>query len=197
MNSHENLVLQINPRNIAVMRGGHPKINDFNIAEFLTYDPETNQTCGFKSRLHEPWWRAPEEMDKSDKTFVDEKVDVYALGEVLFHILTTHGPRGKMKKYRMEEVRALVKEGVPPVMWEPYASGGKNGALKKNGIVKAFMKAMDLCFEKDPKKRGTSIQVARVLHKALKKEELSRKNVKEQAQKLEEKDVAEETSEEQ
>ena len=69
------------------MKDGSPKLNDFNVAEFLTYDPETNKPCGFRSRLHEPWWRAPEEMDLIDKTFVDEKVDVYALGEVLFHIL--------------------------------------------------------------------------------------------------------------
>lgn len=158
------------------MKGGVPKLNDFNIAEFLTYDPETNQTCGFRSRLHEPWWRAPEEMDLTDETFVDEKVDVYALGEVLFHILTTHGPRGKMKKHRMDEVRALVKAGIPPVMWEPYAS---DDAMKKNPIVRAFTKAMDLCFEMDPKKRRTSIQVARVLHKAMVKEQESRFQIKE------------------
>ena len=167
---------QINPRNIAIMAGGNPKINDFNIAEFLTYDPKTNQTCGFRSRLHEPWWRAPEEMDLSNEAFVDEKVDVYALGEVLFHILTTHGPRGKMKKYRMDEVRALVKKGIPPDMWEPYKSDEK---LRKNPIVKAFLKALDLCFEMDPKKRGTSIQVARIFVDALTKEEASREEKKE------------------
>ena len=159
---------QINPRNIAIMRDGNPKLNDFNIAEFMTYDVATNQTCGFRSRLHEPWWRAPEEMDTSHTAMVDEKVDVYALGEVLFHILTTHGPRGKMKKFRMEEVREIVRNGKPPTMWEPYKS---DPAMKSNPVVKAFMKALDLCFEPDPTKRGTSIQVARVLHKALMKED--------------------------
>jgi len=158
----------INPRNIAIMKDGSPKLNDFNIAEFLTYDANTNQTCGFRSRLHEPWWRAPEEMDTSNTAMVDEKVDVYALGEVLFHILTTHGPRGKMKKYRMEEVREIVRNGVPPSMWEPYES---DPAMKSNAVVKAFKRALELCFEKDPVKRGTSIQVARVLHKALVKED--------------------------
>lgn len=160
------------------MKDGSPKLNDFNIAEFMTYDTKTNETCGFRSRLHEPWWRAPEEMDTTHQTLVDEKVDVYALGEVLFHILTTHGPRGKMKKERMDKVRALVKEGIRPAMWEPYASGGKDGSLKNNPIVKAFERAMDLCFEMDPKKRGTSIQVARVLHKAMVKEEASRRTEK-------------------
>lgn len=166
----------INPRNIAIMSNGSPKLNDFNIAEFLTYDPETNEPCGFRSRLHEPWWRAPEEMDMSHQTMVDEKVDIYALGEVLFHILTTHGPRGKMIKDRMEEVRAIVQKGIRPDMWEPYVSGGTDGTLTKNPIVRAFMRAMDLCFESDPMKRGTSIQVARVLHKALVKETAARKS---------------------
>jgi len=164
----------INPRNIAIMRDGSPKLNDFNTAEFLTYDPKTNATCGFRSRLHEPWWRAPEEMDMTHTTMVTEKVDVYALGEVLFHILTTHSPRGKMKKHLMEDARSLVREGVRPVMREPFLSGGANGHLKHNRIVKAFVKAMDLCYEKNPRKRGTAIQIARVLHKALTKEELDR-----------------------
>ena len=165
------------------MKDGSPKLNDFNIAEFLTYNTTTNKTCGFRSRLHEPWWRAPEEMDMSHRTMVDEKVDIYALGEVLFHILTTHGPRGKMKKFRMEEVREVVRRGEPPSMWEPYASDEK---LKKHPVVRAFTKALDLCFEPDPVKRGTSIQVARVLHKALMKEEERRKKEKREKKESEE-----------
>ncbi|KAG7350775.1 protein kinase domain containing protein [Nitzschia inconspicua] len=157
----------INPRNIAIMSDGKPKLNDFNIAEFLTYNPSTNQSCGFRSRLHEPWWRAPEEMDMSHNVIVTEKVDVYALGNVLFHILTTHAPRGKMKKERMEEVRQKVRDGIPPAMLEPYATG----SMSKNRIVKAFIKAMDLCFQADPSKRGTAIQVARIFHKASKERE--------------------------
>jgi hypothetical protein len=50
--------------------------------------------------------------------------------------------------------------------------------LKQNRIVKAFMKVMDLCYEKDPQKRGTAIQVARILHKALAIEELERRKIK-------------------
>lgn len=164
----------INPRNIAIMSNGQPKLNDFNIAEFLTYNATTNQTCGFRSRLHEPWWRAPEEMDLSHETMVNEKVDVYALGNVLFHILTTHAPHGKMKKERMEEIRAKVRSGIRPTMLEPYASG----PMSKNHIVKAFLKAMDLCFQADPSKRGTAIEVARVFHKALKEREKVKKKQK-------------------
>jgi serine/threonine protein kinase len=161
-----------NPRNIAMMSTGKPKLNDFNIAEFMTYNETTKESCGFRSRLHEPWWRAPEEMDMSHTAIVNEKVDVYALGNVLFHILTTHSPRGKMKKERMNEVREIVQNGTRPAMLEPYATG----EMKKHRITKAFIKAMDLCYEADPEKRGTSVQVARVLHKALKREEENQKD---------------------
>lgn len=157
----------INPRNIAIMSNGKPKLNDFNIAEFLTYNTTTNHSCGFRSRLHEPWWRAPEEMDLSNTATVTEKVDVYALGNVLFHILTTHSPRGKMQKERMEVTRQLVREGTPPTMLEPY----NKEPMNKNPIVKAFLKALEKCFEPNPSKRGTAIQVARIFHKALKKRE--------------------------
>jgi serine/threonine protein kinase len=91
----------LNPRNIALFSGGRPKINDFNIAEFLRYDPQTNKTCKFPSRLHEPWWRAPEEMNTTHTVLVDEKVDIYALGNILYHTLTCHSARGKQKRERM------------------------------------------------------------------------------------------------
>jgi hypothetical protein len=173
----------INPRNIAIVASGKPKLNDFNIGEFLRYPQSTtmtgagsnsssnsngisttNTTCGFPSRLHEPWWRAPEEMDTNLDTlnFVDEKVDVYALGAVLFHILTTHSPRGKMKKERMEGVRATVQQGIRPTLMEPWAS-------RQEPVVKAFREAMDLCFHADPKQRGTTAQVATILYRGLQK----------------------------
>jgi serine/threonine protein kinase len=153
----------LNPRNIAIVEGGKPKLNDFNIAEFLKYNPKTNTTCGFNSRLHEPWWRAPEEMNTNHThigmSLVNEKVDVYALGNILHHILTTHSPRGKMKKERMEEVRAVVRQGIPPLL--PDADRQR---AKKDATYKAFVQAMELCFVVDPEQRGTARQVADLLY---------------------------------
>jgi serine/threonine protein kinase len=150
----------LNPRNIALFAGGKPKINDFNIAEFLKYDPSTNRTCGFPSRLHEPWWRAPEEMNVTHTVLVDEKVDVYALGNILFHALTTHSPRGKLKKERMDIVRPDVARGVRPPIPPVYANDS-------NPAVVAMIKAIDLCWVKDPAKRGTAEEVAAILYNAL------------------------------
>lgn len=150
----------INPRNIAIIAGGRPKLNDFNIAEFLRYNPKTNQTCGFRSRLHEPWWRAPEEVTIGNKNLLDASVDVYALGNLLFHILTTHSPRGKMQKARMEEVRKVVVKGIRPKMPEEFAES-------KDPAIVVIREAINLCYEPDPKKRPTSRKVASMLMKAL------------------------------
>jgi serine/threonine protein kinase len=96
-----------------------------------------------------------------DMRLVSEKVDIYALGAVLFHILTTHSPRGKMKKERMDGVRQEVAQGVVPILPAPYNTSTSTS-------VRAFRKAMDLCFVVDPEQRGTSHQIASILRKAAK-----------------------------
>jgi serine/threonine protein kinase len=52
----------LNPMNVVITAGGIPKINDFNLAEFIQWKPDTNERCGFRGRFKEPWWRSPEEM---------------------------------------------------------------------------------------------------------------------------------------
>jgi serine/threonine protein kinase len=150
----------LNPRNIALFAGGKPKINDFNIAEFIQSDPVTQQDCKFPSRLHEPWWRAPEEMNTTHVMLVNEKVDVYALGNILYHTLTTHSSRGSQTKDRMNEVRPIVAAGIRPVIPSHYRSS-------QDPNVKAMVKAIDLCWEKDPEKRVSAADVAAVLYDAL------------------------------
>jgi serine/threonine protein kinase len=153
----------LNPHNVAMVSTGKPKINDFNTAEFLRWNPETNETCGFPSRLHEPWWRAPEEvtLDQEDRPLLNEKVDVYALGNLIFYILTLQHPRGlKNKKERIAAVREKVASGEPPVLEETYAKS-------EDPAVEAFREAMKLCFEPDPRKRGSAREAADILLTAL------------------------------
>ncbi len=64
----------INPMNVAITYGGVPKLNDFNVAEFLLWDTEKNESRPFVGRLKEPWWRAPEEMH--DKPPLDGKCGI-------------------------------------------------------------------------------------------------------------------------
>lgn len=146
----------VNPRNVAIVSGGRPKLNDFNTAEFLRYNPKTNETCGFRSRLHEPWWRAPEEVIIGNNNTLDDKVDVYALGNLIFHILTTRAPRGKMKRERMDTVRQVVAKGIRPVLDAEFTKS-------KDPAIKALVQAMELCHEPDPKRRPSSRDVASIL----------------------------------
>ena len=95
-------------------------------------------------------------MSLTERVPLTEKVDVYALGNLLFHILTTHSPRGKMKAYRMEAVRLEVLAGIPPPIPKEILSS-------KDPAVVAMKKGMEMCFAKDPKDRATAREVADLL----------------------------------
>ena len=147
----------INPKNIELTKSGFPKINDFNVAEFLGWNERTGKPCGFKGRFREPWWRSPEEMIRGDdQPVLDEKVDVYALGNVLYTLLTGHSPRGRSTEDRINTVRKELIHGNPP----PMSSFFKNS---KDPMISAMRESISLCLEPDPKKRASSREVATYL----------------------------------
>lgn len=156
----------LNPGNVAMFKGPRPKLNDFNIAEFLRYNPKTNRTCGFPSRMRDPWWRSPEEVElkiNGTSRMLDEKVDVFALGNTLYNIFTGHTPYGRFTRdeKRVEEIREKLLQGIAPVVPKTFTNDWSNPA------VKAFIRAMDLCFRRDPADRGTAQEVAVILFNAL------------------------------
>ena len=154
----------LNPHNIAIVKGGRPKLNDFNTAEFLRINRKTNETCGFPARLHEPWWRAPEEVvipEPGEIHLVTEKADVFSLGNLLYHILTSDAPRGKKnKEQRIDLVRAEVAAGKPPELPQTYVHSD-------DPVAVSIKKAMQMCFVWDPSERASAKEVASILMEAL------------------------------
>ena len=150
----------INPRNVVIMPSGKPKLNDFNVAEFLTWNQKLNATCGFEGRFHEPWWRSPEEMQKR---LLDEKVDVYSLGNTLYVLLTGTEPRGKKnKKKRFMQVSRELADGLKPTFPPKYIDSD-------DPSVVAIRNAITLCWEPDPDRRPYAIDIANELYAALSK----------------------------
>jgi len=158
----------INPRNVIISPSGRPKLNDFNVAEFLTWDPMKNTTCGFQGRFREPWWRSPEEMMQSvgadnnqHPTRLDEKVDIYSLGNTLFVLLTGTEPRGKkQKKKRFRQVSQELANGLKP----PFPAKYKDS---DDPVIVAIRNAIMLCWEPDPDRRPLAMEIADQLYTAL------------------------------
>lgn len=151
----------LNPRNVAVLSNGHVKINDFNVAEFVKWNVVKHKRCGFRPRLHEPWWRAPEEVTKKEDgkelpNNLNEKVDVYALCNVLYRIMTGRAPRGKSIPSRIEEIRREVKKGLPPRLPSKYID-------TKDGALVAIRRAMERCYQKQPEDRASAREIANYL----------------------------------
>ena len=160
----------LNPRNIAIVKRGKPKLNDFNVAEFLSWDTKHNATCGFKGRFREPWWRAPEEMHYHDPAYnkhpiapLTEKVDIYSLGNILHTLLTSHSPRGKMSKELMEEIRPKVARGELPKIPSDF----NETEAEADPALSPIMKAMYKCLKALPEDRPSAGEIAEELELAV------------------------------
>jgi serine/threonine protein kinase len=173
----------INPKNVAIVKGGKPKLNDFNTVEFLRWDRVRQRRCGFRGRLHEPWWRAPEELIVprdyaegrnisadavveafEDQPLLDEKIDVWSLGNLIYNMLTGHAARGQAKAWRYAEVRRDVLAAKMP--WRPTDAMYLNSTQP---AIVAMKRAVERCIVKSPRKRWSALDVANEMMDALDK----------------------------
>ncbi|KAL7540710.1 hypothetical protein ACHAWF_006762 [Thalassiosira exigua] len=159
----------LNPRNIAIIKKGKPKLNDFNVAEFLTWDTKNHRTCGFQGRFREPWWRAPEEMhyhlsNYTNPEYLTEKVDIFAMGGVFWDLLTSHSPRGKMQKEFAERTRVKVARGAKP---KCSASDCNQTRWETDPALMALKKVTWKCLRTRPEDRPTAGEIAAEISEAL------------------------------
>jgi serine/threonine protein kinase/tetratricopeptide (TPR) repeat protein len=111
--AHRNLVVHrdLKPWNILVTAEGHVKLLDFGIARLLepalTEDVSTSTEFGFRAMT--PEYAAPEQVSG---TSITTATDVYALGAVLYELLSGHRPHRFPRRTVEEITRVLTSE--PP-----------------------------------------------------------------------------------
>ncbi|HJZ58809.1 MAG TPA: serine/threonine-protein kinase, partial [Gemmataceae bacterium] len=106
----------VKPENILLTRDGRVKIADFGLAKVT--DPAGLSLTGTRQAMGTPHYMAPEQWEKPGE--VDHRADIYALGVVLYELLTGELPLGRFDPpsqkvrldVRVDEVvlRALAKE---------------------------------------------------------------------------------------
>ena len=93
--AHEHGIVHrdIKPANVMLTRDGRVKVADFGLAKHLDVDGSYNTQSG--ASLGTPDYAAPEQFDTAG--LVDHRADLYALGVMIYHMLTGQVPRGTWK----------------------------------------------------------------------------------------------------
>jgi serine/threonine protein kinase len=137
----------LKPANVLMTRAGVPKIADFGLAKCLDDDAGRTRTGHV---LGTPCYMAPEQALGQVRD-ISPATDVYALGVILYEMLTGHVPFvGESVLETLEQVRS--NDPVPPRQLKPKMPKDLETICLK-------------CLEKDPKRRYASAQaLAEDLH---------------------------------
>ncbi|HYT90916.1 MAG TPA: serine/threonine-protein kinase, partial [Gemmataceae bacterium] len=138
--AHEKKIVHrdLKPANILLTTEGTPKITDFGLAKRLE---DTGEQTGTGAILGTPTYMAPEQAQGRNKD-IGPAVDVYALGAILYDLLTGKPPfRGETVLDTLQLVQFV--EPVPPRRLQPKVSRDLETICLK-------------CLEKEPSRRYPS-----------------------------------------
>ena len=109
--AHEHGVIHrdLKPANILLDKYGEPKITDFGLAKLIDSDSDLTRTA---QAIGSPNWMPPEQAAGKSST-VDERADVYALGAILYHLITGRPPFQAATQFETM-MQVIQSEPVPP-----------------------------------------------------------------------------------
>lgn len=139
---------------------GNVLVNDFNRCRFVTRSDDDGGSCPIRIPTAPGANRSPEEYDMDD---LDEKMDVYSAGNVLYGIITGKRPWDDAKG---KKIKAAIQRGERPEVDEVYRSKGYEGTVDGE-----LVRLLDRAYEHDPKVRASAREIVEALETLLVREE--------------------------
>ncbi|MBK7928190.1 MAG: serine/threonine protein kinase [Bryobacterales bacterium] len=150
--AHRNLVIHrdIKPPNILVTEDGTPKLLDFGIAKLLEQDGAEAGLTRAGERMMTPEYASPEAIRGEPAT---TQVDVFALGVVLYELLTGEHPFIRENQTQWDLEQTIVREEARP----PSTRGGVLAKARRD--ERADLDAIVMtAMRKEPAERYASVE---------------------------------------
>jgi serine/threonine protein kinase len=179
--AHANLIVHrdIKPSNVLVRKDGQAKLLDFGIAKLIAQEGDANAVTALTMEgpgFMTPRFAAPEQVTGG---VVTTATDVYALGVLLFLLLTGQHPAGAGVHSAANLVKAIVEEETPKA--SGMQSGSAPAEKRSTTPEKLFRKLrgdldtiLGKALKKNPQERYSSVTAfAEDLRRYLKREAIS------------------------